>query len=43
MVILKYVIMAMGDPGENIWARTSVGLMRIPKANELPKVGPGFC
>lgn len=43
MVILKYVIMAMGCPGENIWAGTSIGLVRIPKANELFKIGHGFC
>lgn len=43
MVILKYVIMAVGCPGENIWAGTSVGLVRTPKANELPKIGLGFC
>lgn len=35
----QYLMMAKGHPGEYIWTRTSVGLMRVLKTNELLEVG----
>lgn len=42
MGILKYLIMAKGSLGENIWVKTSVGLVRISEAKVFPKAGPRF-